>query len=266
MWHHMGVLHRTHTLRTRGQHLDFEEIIEVCPWTIFAHELNIPLDGPQVGAPRIYKSHEDYKMVPKGGKYIYVVRNPQDACVSFYHFLISFVGLSEDDVPIDEFIQKLFLNSESPSGTIFHHYLSFYEQRKSENILFVFYEDLLANLEVVIEKIALFMNIDLDADLRAITLEHTSFAFMRARSTQFDEHLMFDKCKGRMGLAPDVQTRTEKVNKGKRGAGDSELTPEHHRQLEAAWQEVFGATTGVKSYQQLWEELSPLAPSAACHT
>ena len=232
---------------------------EVCPWTVFAHELNIPLGGPQVGAgPRIYKSHENYDQVPKGGKYIYVVRNPQDVCVSFYHFLISFVGLSEADISIDEFIQRLFLDSGSVSGKIWHHYLSFYEQRKNDDILFVFYEDLLANLETVIEQIASFMNIELDAELRAITLEHASFAFMKARSTQFDEHLVFNKCKGRMGLNTDVQNQAEKVNKGKRGAGGSEMTPEHHSQLEAAWQEVFGAATGVQSYQQLWEELSPL--------
>lgn len=222
------------------------------------------LDSPQVGSgPRIYKSHESYARVPKGGKYIYVVRNPQDVCVSFYHFLIAFVGMSEADISIDEFIQKLFLGSGSVSGKIWHHYLSYYEQRREGRVLFVFYEDLLANLEAVIEQIAAFMDIELDDELRAITLEQASFSFMKARSSQFDEHLVFNKCKKRMGLSAAVQNQAEKVNKGKRGAGGTEMTFEHHKQLEEAWREVFGAATGVLSYQQLWEELSPLSQSAS---
>lgn len=226
---------------------------------MFAHELNIDLDGPQVGTPRIFKSHENYEKIPKGGKYIYVVRNPSDVCVSFYHFLIKFVGLDEADIPIDEFIQKLFLGAGSVSGKIWHHYLSYFKHRNDGNILFVFYEDLISNLEVVIEKVAEFMNIELDDELRAIALEHSSFAFMKARSSQFDEHLVFNKCKARMGLAEDVANKAEKVNKGQKGAGGSEMTAEHQQQLDEQWSAVFGEATGLHSYQALWQTLSPLA-------
>lgn len=45
----------------------------------------------QVAHPRCFKSHESYDNVPKGGKYIYVTRNPRDVLVSFYHFLLSWV-------------------------------------------------------------------------------------------------------------------------------------------------------------------------------
>ena len=233
---------------------------EVCPWTVFAHELNIDLNGPQVGSgPRIFKSHEPYDLIPKGGKYIYVVRDPHDACVSFYHFLIKFVGMDPSDIHINDFINKLFLGAGSQSGKIWHHYLSYYEHIHEQNILFVFYEDLLTNLEVVVEQIAGFMGIELDEELRAITLEHSSFAFMKSRSTQFDEHIVFNKCKGRMGLPDDYKYLAEKVNKGKQGAGNAELTDEHHAQLDTAWKEVFGTATGINSYRELWEKLSPLA-------
>ena len=221
--------------------------------------MNIDLDAPQVGTPRIFKSHENYDKIPKGGKYIYVVRNPNDVCVSFYHFLIKFVGLDEATIPIDEFIQELFLGTGSVSGKIWHHYLSYFEHRKDGNVLFVFYEDLISNLEVVIEQIAGFMNIELDDELRAIALEHSSFSFMKARSSQFDEHIVFNKCKSRMGLSEHVQNKAEKVNKGQQGAGGSEMTADHHQQLEAQWRNVFGKATGLNSYQELWQELSPLS-------
>lgn len=249
-----------HTLRSRG-HLDFDEIVQVCPWTVFAHELNIDLNSDQVGnGTRIFKSHENYDLIPKGAKYIYVVRNPHDVCVSFYHFLIKFVGMEGTDIPIDDFIDQLFLGAGSLSGKIWHHYLSFYEHIQDDNVLFVFYEDLISNLEVVIEQIANFMNIELDDELRKITLEHSSFDFMKARSTQFDEHIVFDKCKGRMGLAEDFQNRAQKVNKGKQGAGNIEMTPEHHARLDETWRNVFGTATGLNSYSELWEKYSPLSP------
>lgn len=239
---------------------------EVCPWTVFAHELGIDLNSPQIGLPRIFKSHENFERIPKGGKYIYVVRNPSDVCVSFYHFLIKFVGLDEADIPLDEFIQKLFVGAGSVSGKIWHHYLSYYNHRLDGNVLFVFYEDLISNLEAVIEQIAGFMCIELDDELRAVTMEQASFSFMKARSSQFDEHLVFHKCKERMGLKATDESRAEKVNRGgggssgrSSGEGSEELTAEHHALLEDQWTEVFGAATGVQSYEALWRQLSPLS-------
>ena len=90
-------------------------------------------------------------------------------------------------------------------------------------------------------------------------LEHSSFSFMKARSSQFDEHIVFNKCKSRMGLSEHVQNKAEKVNKGQQGAGGSEMTADHHQQLEAQWRNVFGKATGLNSYQELWQELSPLS-------
>lgn len=101
-----------------------------------------------MGTPRVFKSHENYNQIPKGGKYIYVMRNPEDVCVSFFHYLIKFVGMDEKNVTLDEFVQKLFLGSGSVSGNLWDHYLSFYEQRHhTDRVLFVFYEDLCSDLE-----------------------------------------------------------------------------------------------------------------------
>lgn len=43
-------------------------------------------------SPRVFQTHLPYNMVPKGHneatkpRYIYVVRNPKDVCVSLYHY------------------------------------------------------------------------------------------------------------------------------------------------------------------------------------
>ena len=63
------------------------------PWDIVAHDCKQDLDAPQVAAPRVFKSHEAWSDVAKGGRYIYVARNPGDAFSSFFKFLPAFAGL-----------------------------------------------------------------------------------------------------------------------------------------------------------------------------
>ena len=52
-------------------------------------------------APRVFKTHFQYHMVPKGRdeankpRYIYVMRNPKDVFVSFYHHLRNMPYLKE---------------------------------------------------------------------------------------------------------------------------------------------------------------------------
>ena len=70
-----------HGLRTRGD-MDFDDISRVVPWIETAHDLGLDLDAPQRGAPRGYKSHLPYDLVPKGARYIVSIRNPKDALVS----------------------------------------------------------------------------------------------------------------------------------------------------------------------------------------
>jgi hypothetical protein len=75
-----------HSLRSRGN-MEFCEITEVVPWTAMAALCCQTLTDPQKYNPRLFKSHEDWTTVPKGGKYVYVVRNPPEVIVSYYEFL-----------------------------------------------------------------------------------------------------------------------------------------------------------------------------------
>lgn len=201
-----------HTLRTRG-HYDFEEIVQVIPWTICAFDCGQDLLAEQMAEPRLYKSHEDYHKIPKNGRYIYVARDPHDVCISFYYFLLSWCNMNPNDICIDEFVDKLFSKKGSNSGLIWSHFLSFYDQRHNPNILFLFYEDLMDNLERNIEIIANFMNISLDDELREIALRHASFEFMKSHESKFDEHIVWKACAGRMGIDNDDNFVVSKVNK-----------------------------------------------------
>jgi hypothetical protein len=103
-----------HALRTRGS-MDFGEITEVCPWDILAHDCKQDLGADQCAEPRVFKSHESFGDIAKGGRYIYVARNPLDAFFSFFKFLPSFTGLKAGDIDEATFAAAIFAGA-SHSG------------------------------------------------------------------------------------------------------------------------------------------------------
>jgi aryl sulfotransferase len=93
----------------------------------------------------LFKSHERFSTVAKGGKYLYVARNPLDAFISFYHFLPSFMGLPAGAITVEEFADAIFAGV-SVSGGIWAHFDGWFAQRHDPNVLFIFYESLKQDL------------------------------------------------------------------------------------------------------------------------
>jgi len=187
-----------HVLRTRGDQ-SFGEITEVVPWDICAVDCGQDLDSDHVASPRVFKSHERFETVAKGGKYIYVARDPLDAFVSFYRFLPAYMGLKPGEVSMSEFADAIFAGV-SVSGGIWDHFLQWWRHRHDPNVLWLSFEDLKDDLPTCIERIAKFMDIALDAELRATTLKLASFEWMSAHDKQFDDHFVRDAVRDRMGL------------------------------------------------------------------
>ncbi len=61
-----------------------EEISAAVPWIELAHDCGQDLEAPQAAWPRCFKTHCWYGHVPKGARYIVVVRQPADVVVSFF--------------------------------------------------------------------------------------------------------------------------------------------------------------------------------------
>ncbi len=49
-----------------------------------------------------------YELHEHPAKFIYVARDPKDACLSFYYFLLDWVHMTPDEVSIEEFIIQMF--------------------------------------------------------------------------------------------------------------------------------------------------------------
>ena len=272
-----------HVLRTGGsdEFQNFEEIMEVVPWfhvflsfllftfcsfsrTITAKDCGIDLNDEQVAEPRVFKSHETIENVPRGidgAKYIYCIRDPDSVLVSFFHFLRDYCKIPrEHNLHIDEFARNLLLGTGSASGKLWDHFAGWYEHIDSPNVLFICYEHLREEPELVIEKICRFMGVPFSQDLLAVTLEKTSFEYMKARHSQFDDHLVFNSQRERMGLPPDCEISVGKVRSKSKEKDVNEIVGENIRQEMAdRWRRDIYETIGFASYealkQDVWERL-----------
>jgi aryl sulfotransferase len=130
-----------HALRTGAETMAFGEITEVVPWDVLAHDCGQDLSAPQVAVPRAFKSHATWPSICKGGRYLYVARDPVDAFYSFYKFLPAYINLQPGDITQEQFADAIFAGV-SHSGQIWDHFLGWWEQRHNPDVMWLFYEDL----------------------------------------------------------------------------------------------------------------------------
>ena len=246
-----------HALRTRAS-MDFGEITEVVPWDILAADCKQDLDAPQVAQPRVFKSHEGWKDVAKGGRYIYVARNPEDAFWSFFKFLPSFAGLRSGDIDEETFMQAIFAGA-SHSGLIWHHFLGWWEQRRRPDVLWVLFEDLTADLRSEVVRIASFVGIDADDALIDDVVRVSSFAFMSAPENRhhYDESFTKSHVYRQMGLEVAQAQDVIKVNRGQVGSRRS-LPASLKVRLAAKWDAVLAGPTGCANYDAFAEKVRRL--------
>ena len=237
-----------HGLRTRGS-MDFDEISRVVPWINMAHDLGIDIEAPQVADPRAFKTHSLLSEVPKGGKYIVIVRDPCDTLVSDYHFLGE-MFFDKDSVSLEEFAREDFI----PSRGINKHILALWDRRNDPDVLPLCYENMKADLPGTIERVAAFIGIPLDDELRQIVVRQSDIKFMQAHKEQFEDHLVRKARSAAMRLPLDGQLN--KVRNGQVGESKQLVPDEIRKELDGVWQEDITAKIGLTSYENLRKELA----------
>ncbi len=239
-----------HTLRTRGD-MDFDDISRVIPWIEVNGLMGLDLDAEQRANPRAFKSHLDWDSVPKGGRYINVVRDPGDVAVSLFKFEEGWF-LEPGAVGVDEFVRSEFLSSRG----YFKHLLSWWPRRNDPDVLFLCYERMLITPRSTIERIAEFIGIELDTELLDLTERHASIEFMLEHKDRFDDAMFRRISEDRAGLPHGSDSA--KVREGKAGAKGS-LSAEVQAEIEQAWHEEITAILGFENYAALLTALDDRA-------
>lgn len=132
--------------------------------------------------PRVFKTHLTYDLVPKPRdhatqpRHIYVMRNPRDTAVSWYHH---YSWTYPETQPSWNEYFELYCKGEVFCGSWFHHVLSWWKHKDEENILFLKYEEMKKDLSGAIKKIARFLGKELSQETVQCIANQTSFPAMK---------------------------------------------------------------------------------------
>ncbi|KAM8883016.1 amine sulfotransferase-like [Synchiropus picturatus] len=127
-------------------------------------------------SPRLFCSHLTPALMPPGlkekkAKIIYVLRNPKDVVVSFYHFckIISYLETPQN---FDLFLED-FLRGNVFCSSWFDHIRAWQQEKDDYNILMLSYEDMVLDLEAAVRKICKFLGRNL-SDVQIQQVIHKS--------------------------------------------------------------------------------------------
>jgi hypothetical protein len=231
--------------------MDFDDISRVVPWIELAGVLDIDLDAEQRAQPRGFKSHLPYDQIPKGGRYVVSLRDPKDAAVSMYRFMEGWF-FEPGAISITDFTTARFSN-RGRGLDYWHHLLTWWDERDNPDVLLLSYEQMSAEPEANVRRMAKFCGIALDDVLLDSTLKQSSLSFMLKHKDKFDDLMMRDVSE-RVGNLPSGSD-SAKVRVGRVGAHRAEMPDELAVMLDAIWAEMVTAKLGFKDYAALESEL-----------
>lgn len=137
--------------------------------------------------PRYLKSHFPYD--PRYPRVIYLVRDPRDVAVSYYQFLVKF---RRTEKTFDQFIMDFVTNQTAYGG--WGNHLSSWRQHRDQvphGILFVRYEDLLADTYKALCTICVFLGIEPEKERLLEVIENNQFSKMQEKERQAGEISLF---------------------------------------------------------------------------
>jgi hypothetical protein len=236
-----------HCLRTRGD-MNFDDISRVVPWIENSPALGIDLDAEQKANPRAFKSHLAWDKIPKGGRYIVAIRDPKDALFSLYKFIEGWF-FEPGTITLDDFAHEFFIKDRD----YWKHLVSWWPRRNDDDLLLMAFEHMKLDLPGTIERIADFVDIKLDAELKKITEQHASLEFMLEHKGKFDDRLGREMSEWEACLPPGSDSA--KVRVGSVGEHVQHLGDDISAEMDAIWCEEISAKFGFPNYAALIDSL-----------
>jgi len=211
----------------RGQGT-FDHIHDVVPWpeapigTIV--DLRDESTYQTATGLRVIKTHLESPYVPYSpdAKYIVVVRDPKEVFVSSYFFSGGMLAKSAM-ISVADWL-GLFLSDSFPYGSWAEHTASYRPWRTRPNVLSLTYDEMKADPEGAVRRIAAFMGVELSEEELALVLEKSSFAYMKRIDEKF------------MPAAPfpfsHLLGHPVMIRKGERGKSSELLTREQQARID----------------------------------
>ena len=222
-------LQMTTQIAFRGQ-AEFDNIHHVVPWPDVPMppmaKLMVPLTDPSPLARsptgrRVIKTHlarTDVPFVPEA-RYIAVVRNLKDVCVSGYHFLKS-MALGPLMPSVAHWVDYMLSPDFRPPWA--EHLASYWSVRHEPNVLFLTYEQMKRDHVGTVRTIADFMGVELTAAEADSVVAQSSFGTMKAAGLKFEP-----------GRVVPWGREHSMLRRGESGTSSELLTPEQQERIDA---------------------------------
>lgn len=256
-------------LKRPGPEVEFEDIYQVSPFLELAYDLGQDKSGflESLDRPRVFKTHQRLSAIPRGGKYICVVRDPEQTALSWYNFLLrreSPAVLAHRSV--DSFIQdaEWFAEGMRYGASLWEYYSEFYMACNLDNVLVLCFEDLIENIGEHLALIGQFIGVPasnlnerVDEMVRCCSKE-----FMLSHISKFDESWTHRELL-RIGRAPepDAFSASPRVVDCNSHSGFSDgqttlgttasLSEKSKTWLKSKWETIVTPATGCSNYAHL---------------
>ncbi|RXN31276.1 sulfotransferase family cytosolic 2B member 1-like protein [Labeo rohita] len=203
----------------------------------------ILLNLEQRPSPRVFATHFHHGMMNESyfkikPRVLYVMRNPKDVFTSsFYYYGMASYLVNPGRQ--DEFMEK-FLNGKIMFGSWFDHVKSWINAEEKESILYIFYEEMIADLKGSVEKIAKFLGKSLSADVTEKIADHCVFKNMKQNQMS------------NFSLVPEEymdQKKSEFLRKGIAGDWKNLFTEAQEQRFNAVYKEKMKDVT----FKFMWD-------------
>ena len=219
----------------------FSDIYEVVPWIESAIDMNIDPNMPQHGEFRAFKSHLSYESLPKGGRYICVLRDPIAVIPSWFRFFEGWL-FESGSLTLNDFAREFYMPRFNDHAA---HFIESFKRLDEPDTLVLCYEDLVSEATRVPALVADFLEVELDEKTLNSVTHNCGREYMYQNRSKFEERLFRTFIDAKFGLPSGGASL--KVNKC---PTVTTLNHEIKDELVSLWNSTVRVELGFENYQQ----------------